>query len=81
MSLSFFGIAFIFYKTKNGMTRKIFLMLYFLLGSQTLIRGGNYICHGLFSEDFTTVLIAFPLTLASVISFLYLWFKYYKKEL
>ena len=80
-AVCFFGIAFIFFKTKNGIVRKIFIGLPLAISFAALIRAIDYMFPGLFSEDCVVVLVAIPQLLAGFSSFMFLYFKYYKHQI
>jgi len=81
VALSSFGIAYIFFKTRNGIVRKATIAYFISMAYGTLIRAFWYLFPGYFNSDLITVVIILPLTIITVVSFLILWFKYYKKEL
>jgi len=79
-SISFFGISFIFYKSHNGLLRKIFISITAVVGWGTFIRFLSYLFPGFISEEIVVLFITIPFVVTGLPSFIFLYLKYYKKQ-
>jgi hypothetical protein len=81
IAFSFFGKSYIFYKTHNGILRKVFIAVSFVVGWGALVRAVSYIFPRLLCDESVIILVTIPLVLIGFPSFIYLWIKYVKKEI
>jgi hypothetical protein len=70
-----FGISIMFFKSRDGILRKIWIFIFIAYGLGLLLRGFHLL---LFPID--NILIALPMFISLGMGFFFIYFKYYKKQ-